>query len=129
MIFLIFLIISACGCNTGYSVGASCNTTTGQCTCLPGVIGEKCDHCPYRHVLIPGQGCFACDSCTGDLLDVTDILSGLLNPVFEEYNVSFIFENYYFLYTYYFICSYIFVINNFSLLYSLRFKLYNFCRW
>ncbi|XP_035729977.1 laminin subunit alpha-like isoform X2 [Vespa mandarinia] len=78
---------TSCGCNTGYSVGVSCNTTTGQCTCLPGVIGEKCDHCPYRHVLIPGQGCFACDSCTGDLLDVTDILSGLLNPVFEEYNM------------------------------------------
>ncbi|XP_047345121.1 laminin subunit alpha isoform X1 [Vespa velutina] len=78
---------TSCGCNTGYSVGVSCNTTTGQCTCLPGVIGEKCDHCPYRHVLIPGQGCFACDSCTGDLLDVTDILSGFLNPVFEEYNM------------------------------------------
>lgn len=77
---------TSCGCNTGYSVGVSCNTTTGQCTCLPGVIGEKCDHCPYRHVLIPGQGCFACDSCTGDLLDITDDLSKLLDPVFREYS-------------------------------------------
>ncbi|XP_054012773.1 laminin subunit alpha [Hylaeus anthracinus] len=77
---------TSCGCNTGYSVGVSCNTTTGQCTCLPGVVGEKCDHCPYRHVLIPGQGCFACDSCHGDLLDVTDDLSNLLDPVFREYS-------------------------------------------
>lgn len=77
---------TSCGCNTGYSVGVSCNTTTGQCSCLPGVIGEKCDHCPYRNVLIPGQGCFACDSCTGNLLDVTDDLSNLLDPVFREYN-------------------------------------------
>ncbi|XP_033329969.2 laminin subunit alpha [Megalopta genalis] len=77
---------TSCGCNTGYSVGVSCNTTTGQCTCLPGVIGEKCDHCPYRNVLIPGQGCFACDSCTGDLLDVTDELSNLLDPVFKDFN-------------------------------------------
>ncbi|XP_029032401.2 laminin subunit alpha [Osmia bicornis bicornis] len=77
---------ASCGCNTGYSVGVSCNTTTGQCSCLPGVIGEKCDHCPYRNVLIPGQGCFACDSCTSDLLDVTDELSELLDPVFREYS-------------------------------------------
>lgn len=53
---------------------------------MPGVIGEKCDHCPYRNVLIPGQGCFACDSCTGNLLDVTDELSNMLNPIFKEFN-------------------------------------------
>ncbi|XP_066588247.1 laminin subunit alpha [Prorops nasuta] len=77
---------TSCGCNTGYSVGASCNVTTGQCTCLPGVIGEKCDHCPYRNVLLEGQGCFQCGSCAGDLLDVTDELAGLLDPVFYEFN-------------------------------------------
>ncbi|XP_026299731.1 laminin subunit alpha [Apis mellifera] len=77
---------TSCECNIGYSVGVSCNTTTGQCSCLPGVIGEKCDHCPYRNVLIPGQGCFACDSCTGNLLDVTDELSNMLNPIFKEFN-------------------------------------------
>lgn len=52
------------------------------------MIGEKCDHCPYRHVLIPAHGCFACDSCTGDLLDVTDGLADLLDPVSHEYSVS-----------------------------------------
>jgi len=80
--------ILACECHTGYSVGVSCNTTTGQCTCLPGVIGEKCDHCPYRHVLIPAQGCFSCGSCTGNLLDVTDELEDLLQPISREYSVS-----------------------------------------
>lgn len=82
------VFILACECHTGYSVGVSCNTTTGQCTCLPGVIGEKCDHCPYRHVLIPAQGCFSCGSCTGNLLDVTDELEDLLQPISREYNVS-----------------------------------------
>ncbi|XP_070151389.1 laminin subunit alpha [Polyergus mexicanus] len=77
---------TSCECHTGYSVGVSCNTTTGQCTCLPGVIGEKCDHCPYRHVLIPAQGCFSCGSCTGNLLDVTDELEDLLEPVLREYS-------------------------------------------
>ncbi|EFN79905.1 laminin subunit alpha [Harpegnathos saltator] len=77
---------ASCGCHTGYSVGVSCNTTTGQCTCLPGVIGEKCDHCPYRHVLIPTQGCFSCGSCIGNLLDVTDELTDLLEPISREYS-------------------------------------------
>lgn len=77
---------TSCECHTGYSVGVSCNTTTGQCTCLPGVIGEKCDHCPYRHVLIPAQGCFSCGSCTGNLLDVTDELADLLEPVSRKYS-------------------------------------------
>ncbi|EGI60824.1 PREDICTED: laminin subunit alpha [Acromyrmex echinatior] len=77
---------TSCECHTGYSVGVSCDTTTGQCTCLPGVIGEKCDHCPYRHVLIPSQGCFSCGSCTGNLLDVTDELADLVEPVSREYS-------------------------------------------
>ncbi|XP_051171945.1 laminin subunit alpha [Leptopilina boulardi] len=83
----------SCGCNTGYSVGVSCNTSTGQCTCLPGVIGEKCDHCPYRFVLIENDGCYQCDSCTDDLLDVTDLLSETLNPVFN--NFSTVAESYF----------------------------------
>lgn len=76
---------SSCGCNTEYSLGFGCNAQTGQCECLPGVIGEKCDHCPYRWVLIENQGCFECDSCTHDLLDVTDELKDMLDPFMEEF--------------------------------------------
>ncbi|XP_008557031.1 laminin subunit alpha [Microplitis demolitor] len=84
---------TSCNCNTGYSLGASCNTTTGQCSCLPGVIGEKCDHCPYRWVLKEGDGCYECDSCIDDLLDVTDQLEALLSPVAQEFNT--VAESYY----------------------------------
>lgn len=75
----------SCGCNTEYSLGFGCNAKTGQCECLPGVIGEKCDHCPYRWVLIENHGCFECDSCTHDLLDVTDELKNITYPVIEEF--------------------------------------------
>ncbi|XP_012267208.2 laminin subunit alpha [Athalia rosae] len=75
----------SCGCNTNYSIRKTCNTTTGQCTCLPGVIGEKCDSCPHRWVLLEGEGCFQCDSCAHDLLDVTDQLEELLNPLLIEF--------------------------------------------
>nr|CAD7256718.1 unnamed protein product [Timema shepardi] len=74
-----------CGCNTEYSIGFGCNPSNGQCECLPGVIGEKCDHCPYRWVLIPDEGCFECDSCSHDLLDVTDQMKQLLDPVVIEF--------------------------------------------
>lgn len=80
-------ILSACGCNTEYSIGVSCDPLTGQCECLPGVIGDKCDHCPARWVLIEEEGCFACDSCTHDLLDVTDQLFLMLDPHVREFDV------------------------------------------
>ncbi|XP_015602424.1 laminin subunit alpha [Cephus cinctus] len=81
----------SCGCNTGYSIGASCNTTTGHCTCLPGVIGEKCDECPHRYVFIldavsVSSGCYECDICVHDLLDVTDSLENMLEPVTLQFN-------------------------------------------
>ncbi|KAJ8668735.1 hypothetical protein QAD02_010398 [Eretmocerus hayati] len=75
----------SCGCTKGYSHGTSCNATTGQCECLPGVEGEKCDHCPERTVLDERQGCLTCDKCTHDLLDVTDDLEALLDPVASSF--------------------------------------------
>lgn len=90
------IMYTACGCNSEYSVGISCNPQTGQCECLPGVIGDKCDHCPHRWVLIQpepnidqttGVGCFQCDTCTHSLLDVTDGLFTQLYPVSKEFEV------------------------------------------
>lgn len=50
-----------------------------------GVIGEKCDHCPYRWVLILNQGCFECDKCAHNLLDTTDYLRELIDPVIRDF--------------------------------------------
>lgn len=62
-----------------------CNVLTGQCECLPGVVGEKCDSCPYRWVLIPDEGCHECDTCHHSLMDVTDDISSNLNPVIDDF--------------------------------------------
>jgi laminin alpha 3/5 len=51
------------------------------------VIGEKCDHCPYRWVLKEDEGCFECDSCIHDLLDVTDRLRAHIDPIADEFEV------------------------------------------
>lgn len=80
-------LFSACGCNTEYSIGVGCNPETGQCECLPGVIGDKCDHCPHRWVLIPDSGCFECDTCTHSLLNTTDALQLELDPVIKDFQV------------------------------------------
>ena len=66
-------------------MGVGCDPLTGQCACLPGVIGEKCETCPYRWVLIPDAGCFECDSCAHNLLDVTDQLKQTIDPYVDEF--------------------------------------------
>lgn len=52
---------------------------------MPGVVGEKCDACPYRWVLIPDTGCNECDICHHALLDVTQSLHNQLEPVAEDF--------------------------------------------
>lgn len=53
-----------CGCNvlgTDKAAG-SCNHRTGQCPCLPHVIGQLCDSCEENHWRIAsGQGCDPCE--------------------------------------------------------------------
>lgn len=75
----------ACSCNNDYSRGVGCNVYTGQCECLPGVVGEKCDSCPYRWVLVQDRGCHECDVCHHSLLDVTDSVANELDPVIVEF--------------------------------------------
>lgn len=52
---------------------------------MPGVVGEKCDACPYRWVLVQDRGCHDCDICHHALLDVTDSLAAELNPVIVDF--------------------------------------------
>lgn len=52
---------------------------------MPGVVGEKCDSCPYRWVLVEDQGCHECDICHHNLLDVTDAISNELQPVIVDF--------------------------------------------
>lgn len=63
---------------------------TGQCECLQGVIGEKCDQCPHRWAFVPDFGCHQCDSCHHALLDDTDALALMIDPVIFEFDVSHI---------------------------------------
>lgn len=39
-----------------------CEMTSGQCQCLPNVVGQNCDRCaPNTWNLASGTGCHACD--------------------------------------------------------------------
>uniref|UniRef100_A0A673Z2H1 Laminin, alpha 1 n=1 Tax=Salmo trutta TaxID=8032 RepID=A0A673Z2H1_SALTR len=52
----------ACGCHEKGSYSGVCDLLTGQCTCKPNVVGEKCDQCQVGfHGLLNGQGCRECD--------------------------------------------------------------------
>lgn len=81
LIFNFFLSFSACKCNEKFSRATQCNLFTGQCQCLPGVIGEKCERCPDRWVLDPAAGCQECGNCVHVLLNDTDKLASLIGPI------------------------------------------------
>lgn len=74
-----------CNCNQGYSrAGTGCNPQTGQCSCLPGVIGDRCENCPNRWVLTE-DGCMECNNCHHALLDVTDRLQQQIDGVTRDF--------------------------------------------
>ncbi|RWS16537.1 Laminin subunit alpha-like protein [Dinothrombium tinctorium] len=77
----------SCNCAEKFSEGTGCDQNTGQCKCLPGVIGEKCDSCPWRWVFIKNERCLECGSCVHSLLDDTDKLPAMIDPVLEELQV------------------------------------------
>ncbi|KAL1006408.1 hypothetical protein UPYG_G00072000 [Umbra pygmaea] len=52
----------ACGCHGNGSFSTVCDLTSGQCTCKPNVVGEKCGQCQVGfHGLLSGQGCRECN--------------------------------------------------------------------
>ncbi|XP_047229553.1 agrin isoform X5 [Girardinichthys multiradiatus] len=75
---------STCQCNIHGSYKGTCDPTTGQCSCKPGVGGQKCDRCEpgfwnFRAIVTEGMsGCTPC-SCdpTGSVRDDCEQMSGL----------------------------------------------------
>ncbi len=56
------LIPLACGCNPTGSESSVCDTTIGQCSCLPNVSGMRCDQCQLGfYGLDTPSGCMACN--------------------------------------------------------------------
>lgn len=50
---------SDCECNPIGSLSNQCNAN-GQCSCKPGVRGDKCDHCEDYHYELSEDGCKMC---------------------------------------------------------------------
>ena len=44
-----------CGCNTDFAIGGTCAQDSGQCECLPGVVGQNCNRCPKDWVLVVNE--------------------------------------------------------------------------
>ncbi|XP_039611507.1 agrin isoform X5 [Polypterus senegalus] len=75
---------STCLCNKYGSYGGTCDPTTGQCSCKPGVGGLKCDRCEpsfwnFRGIVTENEsGCTPC-SCdpVGSVRDDCEQMTGL----------------------------------------------------
>ncbi len=83
----LFFFFAGCLCNPQFAFGGGCNPRTGQCECLRGVVGQNCDRCPHRWVLIKNVGCEPCDTCIDGLLDDTDLLTEMIEPLMADFNV------------------------------------------
>ncbi|XP_036388152.1 agrin-like isoform X3 [Megalops cyprinoides] len=75
---------STCQCNPYGSYGGSCDPTSGQCSCKPGVGGQKCDRCEpgfwnFRGIVTEStSGCTPCNcDALGSVRDDCEQMSGL----------------------------------------------------
>ncbi|KAJ8371027.1 hypothetical protein SKAU_G00110550 [Synaphobranchus kaupii] len=75
---------STCLCNPYGSYGGSCDPTSGQCSCKPGVGGQKCDRCEpgfwnFRAIVTEKMsGCTPCNcDAAGSVRDDCEQMSGL----------------------------------------------------
>ena len=65
-----------------------CDLKSGTCHCLPGVIGEKCEKCPERWVLIPETRCQPCSECVHGLLNDIDELEPMSSTMMANIDSS-----------------------------------------
>ncbi|XP_041654652.1 agrin isoform X5 [Cheilinus undulatus] len=75
---------STCQCNIYGSYKGSCDPASGQCSCKPGVGGQKCDRCEpgfwnFRGIVTENMsGCTPCNcDATGSVRDDCEQMSGL----------------------------------------------------
>ncbi|XP_056277972.1 agrin isoform X4 [Pseudoliparis swirei] len=75
---------STCQCNVYGSYKGTCDPATGQCSCKPGVGGQKCDRCEpgfwnFRGIVTENiSGCTPCNcDATGSVRDDCEQMSGL----------------------------------------------------
>uniref|UniRef100_A0A3Q1HLV5 Agrin n=1 Tax=Acanthochromis polyacanthus TaxID=80966 RepID=A0A3Q1HLV5_9TELE len=75
---------STCQCNIYGSYKGTCDPATGQCSCKPGVGGQKCDRCEpgfwnFRGIVTENMsGCTPCNcDATGSVRDDCEQMSGL----------------------------------------------------
>uniref|UniRef100_A0A668A9S5 Agrin n=1 Tax=Myripristis murdjan TaxID=586833 RepID=A0A668A9S5_9TELE len=75
---------STCQCNAYGSYKGTCDPTTGQCSCKPGVGGQKCDRCEpgfwnFRGIVTENMsGCTPCNcDAVGSVRDDCEQMSGL----------------------------------------------------
>uniref|UniRef100_A0A665WYM2 Agrin n=1 Tax=Echeneis naucrates TaxID=173247 RepID=A0A665WYM2_ECHNA len=75
---------STCQCNSYGSYKGTCDPATGQCSCKPGVGGQKCDRCEpgfwnFRGIVTENMsGCTPCNcDATGSVRDDCEQMSGL----------------------------------------------------
>ncbi|XP_076133453.1 agrin [Alosa pseudoharengus] len=75
---------SMCQCNSYGSYGGTCDPTSGQCSCKPGVGGLKCDRCEpgfwnFRGIVTENMsGCTPCNcDAGGSVRDDCEQMSGL----------------------------------------------------
>lgn len=74
-------VLLECVCDFLGSQSNVCNTTTGQCPCLPNVIGLTCNECKTNYWKIAsGDGCVPCNC------DKIGSLSEQCNQVHIEIN-------------------------------------------
>ena len=78
MVDVPLVLISACDCYYTGSFGIECDQTTGQCECLPFVVGRQCVECEEGYWdLESGRGCQPCNcDSTGSTAIQCDSTSG-----------------------------------------------------
>ena len=56
----------ACGCNAYGAVNGTCDTTSGQCTCVASNVGRTCSVCATGYFALPLAAAGVCAACHGE---------------------------------------------------------------